>query len=214
MPLPTTYSALQTWLATFVRRTDLTADIDAIIREAEAKMRSDRRLRLFVDLGAFAVVSGDETTSLPSDFAELNDATHVGSTYYGPINVVPHHELGHLFATFGATGAPVGVAIVGTGTADYSLKWAPVPDADFTINLAYWAKLTHLSVSAPTNRWLTQYPHLYRYACMSVLAEFLKEDERLANAVQQYDRAADMIYEDNQDALYGGTLSRVPGRVF
>lgn len=214
MATVTTYSSLQTWLANFLNRNDLTTDIDAVIQDAEAKMRSDSRLRLPVYDGAFAVASAATTTALPSDFAMLDDSSHIGSTFYGPINIIPSGEIGRALASYGDTGAPAVVAVVRDAAGNWSLRWAPVPDQAFTIQLNYWAKPPKLSSVVTTSLWLTEYPHIYRLASLAVLAGYLREDERTASWLQQYEDAADKIYEDVQDAQFGGDLERVPGRTF
>lgn len=210
----TTYSSLQTWLGNFLNRNDLTTDIDAVIQDAEAKMRSDLRLRLPVYDGAFAVASGAATTSLPSDFAGLNDTSHLGTTFYGPINIIPSGEIGRALASYGDTGAPAVVAVVRDGAGNYSLRWAPVPDQAFTVQLDYWTKPPKLSTTVTQSIWLTEYPHVYRLACLAVLAGYLREDERTASWLQQYEDAANKIQENVQETLLGGDLERVPGRTF
>ncbi len=199
-------------MARFLNRDDLTTDIPNFIQEAEAMLRIEVRARLLVDMSPFAVVAGDEQSLLPSDFGSMNEVTHIGPNYYGPIDTIPLHEIGE-YLRRARTGNPCVAAVISDGSSN-RLKWAPVPDAALSLQLSYWAKLSPLSTTKPQNRWLTEYPHLYRLAALVIASPFLREDERVSMWAQQYENALDKIDEDIENRLFGGTLSRVPGRTF
>ena len=71
------------------------------------------------------------------------------------------------------TGVPRSCTIIGS-----NLYLQPIPDAVYTLDLAYSAKLASLSVSNPTSWLLTSYPSIYLYASLVQAAIYIQDAEK------------------------------------
>jgi len=211
MALVTDYASLQTELASLLMRSDLTDNLPGFIQRAEASLRRDERTKLLVMLDDLSVSTAE--TDLPSDYDSLESLDHTGGTYYGPIETVPLNQLGEAFGRFGQTGVPAFAAVV-TDVAGNRLRWAPAPDATYTVQAAYWSKLVPLSASNTTNRFLLAHPDIYLYSAAVESAPHLREDPRIQVWRDEREIRLNELESSTQRALYSGTLSKRPGRVF
>jgi len=207
----TNYATLQTALASMLMRSDLTDDIPGFIQSAERSLRRDDRARMLVMLDNLEASSAE--TELPSDYDSMESLDHVGGTYFGPVETVPLNQLGEAFQRFGQTGVPAFAAVI-TDVAGNRLRWAPAPDGTYTLSAAYWAKLTPLSTSNTTNRFLLAHPDIYLYSAAVESAPWLREDPRLAMWREERELRLNELEASTNRALYSGTLSKRPGRVF
>jgi hypothetical protein len=181
MALVTTYATLQTHLADVLNRTDLTDVLPNFIQQFEGVAKRGIilpdgtvvPLRNLVDRGSFQISA--DGTSLPTDIDSIESLYHDGPTYFGPITIVPADQIGPLKAAHGDTGVPQFAAIT-AGT----LRFAPEPDATYTLKMTYWQKITALSASNTTNWLLTNHPDIYIYGALCESAPYLKDDARLA----------------------------------
>lgn len=210
MPLITDYTTLQTNIATWLNRDDLTADIPTFIQAAEARLQDDDRARLHATVDPFT--ANAVTNSLPSDLDAIISIDHVGPTYFGPIEIVGSEQIGEALARFGTTGPPAFAAVLDDGS--LRVKWAPAPDGTYDLSLAYWAKLVSLSGAQPTNRLLLRRPDVYLYAALVETAPFLKNDSRLAVWEGELEQRLNALEAATTRAIESGTLNRRPGRVF
>ena len=73
--------------------------------------------------------------------------------------------------------------------------------------MVYWAKVTPLSDSAPTNWLLTESPEVYLFGALCEATPFIKEDERVALWQEKRGMAVAALREAAQRAsLTSGTL--------
>ena len=207
----TDHTTLQTELASLLMRSDMAADIPGLIQRAEASLRRDDRAKLLVTLDAFDVSSAE--TALPSDYDSLESIDHVGGTHFGPVETVPLNQLGEAMRRFGQTGVPAFAAVI-TDVAGNRLRWAPAPDGTYSLNVVYWAKIVPLSASNPTNRFLLAHPDIYLYSAAVESAPYLREDPRLQVWRAERELRLNELEASTNRALYSGTLSKRPGRVF
>ena len=68
-----TYSDLQTSIAGYLARSDLTNQIPDFITFAENRLRRELRVRQMLKSVTTATVSGDSTVEVPSDFLQIRD---------------------------------------------------------------------------------------------------------------------------------------------
>ena len=68
-----TYSDLQTSIANYLARSDLTSQIPDFITFAENRLRRELRIRQMLKSVTTATVSGDNTIEIPSDFLQARD---------------------------------------------------------------------------------------------------------------------------------------------
>lgn len=69
----TNYSDLQTSIASYLARNDLTAMIPDFIRMAELRLRRELRIRQMLKVVTTTATAGDSTVELPSDFLQMRD---------------------------------------------------------------------------------------------------------------------------------------------
>jgi hypothetical protein len=200
----TDYASLQATVALWLNRSDLTSVIPNFIQNAEAYfMRMDNiRTRATVQLTVDA-----QDIALPADCAQILSISHVGGTYFGPIDFVTADEAARRMASFGwgdQTGVPRCAFISAEGT----VRFLPAPDVTYTLSLQYMAKLSPLSNSNTVNWLLQNHPDLYLYGTLLESAPYLKNDARVAVWKSIFDERMDDLTEHREGQLYPTTVVR------
>lgn len=181
-----TYTELQASVASWLNRSDLTAQIADFIALAEAVLK--RRLRRKTVRASVPVASA--SVSLPTDCAELRSISFVSSSLYRdlPIRIGTPEQLAETRARSAPTGRPIAAAVIAG-----QLVFAPAPDAVYTADLTYFQQLTPLSVGAPTNTLLTEAPDAYLFGALLQSAPYLEHDERIPVWQSKFDAAIDEL---------------------
>jgi hypothetical protein len=202
-----TYSDLQSSVADWLNRDDLTAVIPDFISMAELRLDRDVRLRQ-IGVRDFVAV---EDYPLPNDFKAVSALYHDGSTYYGGLGIVTPAELASAKAMHGDTGVPLCAAVV-TDSDPPTLRFAPEPSGTYTLRMTYERKIDKLSDENTSNTLLAEAPDIYLYAVLSEAEGYLQEDQRVALWEQKL-AAALSDYRKNKDRQeFGGQLARRPLR--
>lgn len=178
MALITTYATLQTEIANWLNREDLTTTIPTFIQLFEAK--ANRRLRVRDMMIRAEATSEEGYIALPADFLEVHSLTLEDDIPHLPLQYVGADEAKDLKAQ-GYTGE-LKYTIVGG-----SLEIIPDPADEREFEMIYYGKIPALSDSNTTNWLLTKSPDLYLYGSLLECAPYLKDDERIpiwAAAVQ------------------------------
>jgi hypothetical protein len=209
----TSYQSLKAEVADTLNRTDLSTTtaqrtamslsdgaLNMMVANAESRLRRDPRCKKVQERSPFTV-SGD-ATALPSDFGSVKSLRHDGTTYYFPISIVSSDMLPALKLKYGPEGPPQHASVV-AGT----LRFAPVPNASFSLKLEYWTKLTALSDTNTTNWLLNEHPDIYYYATLFESAPYLQDDDRLVMWDAQVNKRLDELYEQNWNEQNGGTMT-------
>lgn len=179
----TTYAELQTAVADWLLRTDLTSITPDFITLAEADMQ--RKLRTYQMETRLSVSYDEQFEDLPADWLEtvslyLSDAT-------GPhqVDLISRAEmLERRYNTADTGGLPKFYAVAGT-----QIELFPTPDEAYSGELLYIQKIPVLSVSNTTNWLLTAAPDAYLYGALLQSAPYLKDDERVPMWATAYDNA-------------------------
>jgi hypothetical protein len=193
-----TYAELQTAIADFLNREDLTAIIPTFIRLAEARMDRDLRhwrqeQRSNADLDA-------QYSALPTDFLQpIRLQILAGpSGEVAPISTAQMLQLRGDRADL--VGRPTNYAITGG-----SIELYPTPDDTYASSLVYYGRTPALSVSNTTNWLLTEAPDAYLYGALVHAAPYLKDDARLAVWESMFKLSLNMLNSSSEDAKYGGS---------
>lgn len=202
MALTTDYSSLQTNIADWLNRSDLTSAIPVFIQNAERALRRDHRVR---KLQARTLNVAVEDVSLPSDYGANEALYHNGPTYYHEIEVVPTGDLAALKQSHGTTGRPAYASFL-----DDVIRFAPVPDATYTLRWTYWRKIESLSATQSTNWLILEHPDIYLYAALLESAPFLKGDDRLAVWASELEKRLEQLHLDTERKHWSGSLARRP----
>lgn len=198
----TNYSELQAAVASWLNRSDLTANITDFITLAEAQLSAEVQGRLMDTKTTIPTVVGVNTVTLPTDMLEMRRFVVSGS-YNQPLSFRSPDELSIDFSS-NSSGQPIVFTVIGANA-----ELAPVPDAVYSLELTYRQRIPALSVSNTTNWLLTSWPNAYLYASLLAATPFIMNDERLAIWGQLYKQAIDGI---NGIDWYSGTTMKVIAR--
>lgn len=205
MSLITNYATLQTGIINELLRPDFAgAAVQGFIRQAEQSLRRDPRVRQLVTDDAFVVDAASE--ALPTAFKALEQIVHNGPTYYHPLELGTLADLSRMRQSTGATGFPRLYALM-NGT---SIRFAPVPDGEYTLLLDYWQGVPYLSDSVQDNWLVTDHSDIYLYSACLEAAPYLKEDPRIATWAELREARIIELDLQNNDLNYSGPMARTP----
>lgn len=193
----TTYSDLQTTVASYLARSDLTAQIPDFIRLAETRLRRDLRIRQMMNAATTTTTGGDATVALPSDFLEVRDLI-VQTNPVRPVNYVSPSVFSRN-SRVTESGVPTDYTILAT-----EFKFAPVPDTAYTIEILYYAAPEFLSGTNSSNVFLAVCPDLLLYASLVEAEPYLMNDARIQVWAGMYDRGITSINRSDESAQYSG----------
>jgi hypothetical protein len=197
----TDYGALQTSIASWLNRNDLTAQIPDFISLAEAEMA--RRLRrTSVRNTNFSIAS--DTTAPPADLVELRSIRLITGQpdLDKPLTLVSPEVLAEMRAMQGAAiGRPRWVSII----AGQIVVTQP-PDQTYTAEIIYFQSLTPLSNASPTNIVLTAAPDAYLFGSLLQAAPFLEHDERMPVWQSKFDNAINQLNDVRDREEYNASV--------
>lgn len=139
-------------------------------------------------------------TELPEDFLEaknvqLNTDPARSLTYV----TMEHADLlrGGAYQT---SAKPRHYTIVGN-----DIEVVPAPDADYTIELVYYARIPTLSEAAPSNWLMLEHPDVYLYGALMQSAPYLKDDARMSTWGMLYEGAIAQVNAESYRAEVSGS---------
>lgn len=194
----TNYSELQTSVANFLARSDLTAQIPDFISIAEARMSRELNARSQEKRATATLVADDAFVSLPTDLrsvrlVKLNTSPIEVLEYYTPT------KLDELYSST-ATGKPRAYTIIGT-----EIKFAPAPDATYTAEIVYMEGVPELSDSNATNIILTRHPDIYLYGALAAASVYLMDDQKTTLYESLFTRAIDETKREEERSKQAGS---------
>jgi len=195
-----TYTELKTSIGDWLNRSDLTSVIPDFISLAEAQVERTLRTRQMI---VRANASFDaEYGAVPSDFLETKSLKLTSTNPQTPLEFLSIDALDNKAAEYTGSGKPRFFGVVGG-----QFRIVPTPDATYTTELTYYAKLTKLSSSVATNWLLTANPDIYLYGALLQAAPYLQDDARIQTWATLYERALnDSQTADDRGASSGGAL--------
>lgn len=197
------YTDLQTSIASWLVRTDLTAVIPDFITLAEGRIARDLRLRRQVTSVNLSTVASTQTVALPSDFLEAENLSITSGYPPGALSVVTPEILDRTFPNNILAGQPVVYAIIGD-----NLAFGPTPDAVYTVKLQYYQRFEALS-TAGTNWLLTNHPSLYLNACLVEGHAYLQDEAKARAYNERYAADVEMLQTTDDASLRSGSAMRV-----
>jgi len=196
----TTYTELKTSIGDWLNRSDLTTAIPDFISLAEAQIERTLRTRQMI---VRANASFDaQYGAVPSDFLETKSLKLTSTNPQTPLQFLSIDALDNEAANYTASGKPRFFGVVGG-----QFRIVPTPDANYTTELTYYAKLTKLSSSVASNWLLASSPDIYLYGSLLQAAPYLQDDARIQTWATLYERALnDLQTADDRGASSGGAL--------
>lgn len=190
-----TYAELKTAVADYLARSDLTDAIVDFITLTEAKLNGELRCRQMETRSTTSVDTTNaepEFITLPTDFQTMRRirlSSVTGKPRLEFINGAQADE--YRYGSGNAAGQPLYFTIMGD-----ELELLPTPDANYTIEMVYRAKIPPLA-SNSTNWLLTLAPDAYLYGALMEAAPYMNNDARIqtwstgfANAIDRLNRTA------------------------
>ena len=194
------YTQLKSNIADFLNRSDLTAVIPTFIDLAEAQMERPLRVRQMVGRSTASIDT--QYSALPADFLEAKTFKITSSNPIQPLDFLTPEQMDDRDQIQGsAPGMPKFFTIIGN-----QIRVSPSPDATYTAELVYFAKLDKLSDSVTTNWLLTSSPDAYLYGSLMQAAPYLKDDERVAVWGTLYNTAIESIKFADQGGSPSGLI--------
>ena len=195
-----TYSELQTAVANWLDRDDLSARIPEFISLAEARFNRLLRLRSMESKQTASTVSGQRNYNLPASYIQMRNF-QVNSNPLTTLSYVTPEIYDRLWG-----GSSGGGPKVYTIVAD-EISLGPIPGSVMTMEMLFYRRFDNLSASTTTNWLLTYAPDIYLYASMLEAEPFIMNDERVPLWATALDRAiSDMQEQDNKDRHSGSAL--------
>jgi hypothetical protein len=192
-----TYSDLQTSIANYLARSDLTSVIPDFITLAENRLRRELRIRQMLKSVTTVTVANDATVEIPSDFLEIRDFV-VMTNPIQPLSYSSPSSLSNDPRT-SQVGVPKSYTILAS-----EFQVAPAPDGVYTLKLLYYAAPAYLSVSNTTNVFLTSAPDGLLYGALVEAEPYLMNDARINTWGSMYDRAITSLIKSDEEGQYSG----------
>lgn len=167
----TTYAELQSSIADWLLRDDLTSVIPTFISLAEAKF--NRRIRDYRMVKRATAEVDTAYFAIPSDWQEnirfqLNTSPITTLEYVTPDQAAEEKRL------YNSSGRPAFFTMIGD-----EFQIVPAPDSTYDAELTYYAKIPALSGSNTSNWLLTKAPDIYLYGALMEAAPYLDDDARI-----------------------------------
>lgn len=203
-----TYSELQTAVANWLQRSDLTSRIPEFIALAEAKFNrgySEENPFFAADQELEADATATEYMSLPDNCLDLRTLKVLSSPIKNLDYITPQQY--DKTYTSGTTGPPVHYTLVAN-----QIRLGPPPDsATYTVRADYIEYITPLATTSP-NWLLTSHPDVYLYGALLEAAGFVQDDPHVPLWKTAYDAAVRALRNKNRKQVYSGSVLQVrPG---
>jgi hypothetical protein len=200
-----TYAELQTAVANWLDRDDLTDRIPEFIALAEAKMNRVLRISLMENVStAITMVVGTRDYDLPAGFTGMKEF-HLTTSPIVALSYITPEMMNRMWAGSNKGKPQAFTLFSDAGTR--KVKIGPVPDSAYTTSMLYLKKIDNLSVANPTETMLTENPDVYLYGALLEAEPFLMNDARIqiwAGLLQQV--AKDLQDRDIFDRHSGSAL--------
>lgn len=193
MAVITDYASLQTAVADYLARSDLTSFVPNFIQNAENKLY--RTLNLRNEETALSVSVSSGTGTVPSDFKALKFAYADTS----PVTRLDWVSLEVLYEKYPErSGAETPNMISREGA---NFVFGPFP-ADFTLSGVYYAKQDPLRTTDPS-WYVTNAPEVLLYGSLLEAVPFLKDDSRIPVWQQYFTDALETLRVEERNAQRG-----------
>ena len=195
-----TYSELNTAVANWLDRDDLTDRIPEFIALCEARCNRLLRIRAMEEKQTASTVAGQRNLALPTGFIQMRNL-QINASPIVPMQYVTPEIYDRLYGS-ASTGTPQMYTII----AD-EIQLGPTPASVQTIEMLFYKKFDALTALATTNWMITNAPDVYLYGCLLEAEPFIMNDPRVQLWATAFKQAiTDMQEQDNKDRHSGSAL--------
>lgn len=194
------YSTLQSAVADWLDRSDLTTQIKDFIAFGEERLNRQLRIRDFETALSDTISSG--VIAVPSGYLEMKYA-YVNST---PTSPLVRADVEYIYKNYPTRSADSKPAYYAREAGNFI--FGPYPDDDYTIKGVYYAAPSALSDANTTNYYTDSAPELILYASLLSAEVFLKNDERYPLWKAKYEElVSDIQSQDDDEYLSGSSIA-------
>ena len=201
-----TFTELKDAVADWLGRSDLTDRIPDFITLAEARLNRDLRIRPMEVRSSMETTSGQRYFNLPGGYLQMRNM-QMNTNPITPLEYITPEMLDRLYGS-DTTGKPRAYTLIGD-----EIQLAPVPDSDYTVEMAFYEKFTPLgdgTSGTVTNNWLTlNAPDVLLYGSLLEAEPFIKNDERIALWLNAYSSAIRKLQDADDRDRHSGSAMRV-----
>lgn len=190
----TSYATLQSEIASWLNRDDLTSIIPTFIQFVESDVNS--RLRHQKMVVRAQATSNQEYVQLPSDWLEAINIHIVDGAQ--PLRFVTLDEADRINKQQIIT-QPSFYSIM-----DDALEIVPAPESNIDIEMIYYGKITSLSNQNTSNWLLVKAPDLYLYGSLVHAAPYLLDDQRVGLFANMYNSRLEALALESDKAVHSG----------
>ena len=202
-----TYAELQTAVANWLDRDDLTLRIPEFIALAEAKMNRNLRISLMENIStAISTVANKKDYDLPTGFTGMKEF-HLTTDPLISLSYITPEMMTRMWA-----GSNMGRPQAFTLFSDAGvrkIKLGPTPDSAYTTSMLYLKKIDAISVGNPTETMQTENPDIYLYGALLEAEPFLMNDARVQLWATAYQEAVTNLQEQDNKDRHSGSAMRV-----
>ena len=195
-----TYGTLQTAVANWLDRDDLTSRIPEFISLTEAIFNRALRIRAMETIVSDNTPSGSKEDSLPTGYLQMREI-HLETSPIVPLSYITP-EIMYRIRAGSVNGRPNSYTIMGE-----NILFGPTPDSAYAYSMTYYKALDALSDAAPTNWAILNAPDMYLYGTLLQAEPFLMNDERVPLWERGFRQAiSDLQEQDNKDRHSGSEM--------
>jgi hypothetical protein len=211
-----TYATLQTAVANWLDRSDLTDRIPEFIALAEARMNRALRLAIMMNVdettlgGATALVAGTRDYALPSGYLQMVDF-HLRTSPITTLSYLTPENMNRMWAG-SQSGKPLAYTIFSdnsSGTPIKSVRLGPAPASAYDYSIMFYKKIDALSDSNTTEQMLTNNPDVYLYGALLEAEPFLMNDQRVQLWATAFQESLSALQEQDNKDRHSGSAMRV-----
>lgn len=192
-----TYSELQTAVANWLHRSDLTSIIPDLIMLGENRIFRELRCRDMESALSVTFTSG--VAAVPSDYLELKFA-YLDGTPVSPLKRSSASAIYTRYPLRSPSGKPSEIAREGS-----NFIFGPYPDGTYTLKGIYYAEPTSVTTS---DTFLAIHPDLFLFAALSESAPYIKEDARITLWEGKYQNILNQLnIQDAGEESSGGGMT-------
>ena len=211
-----TYATLQTAVANWLDRSDLTDRIPEFIALSEARMNRTLRLAIMLNVdqttlgGATTLVAGTRDYSLPSGYLQMLDF-HLRTDPITPLSYITPENMNRMWAG-SQLGIPESYTIFSdnaSGTPIKKVKLGPSPAGTYTYSMMFYKKIDALATDNTTEQMLTNNPDVYLYGALLEAEPFLMNDQRVQLWATAFQESLSALQEQDNKDRHSGSAMRV-----
>jgi len=200
----TSYATLQTTIADFLNRDDLTSVIPTFIQLAEAQMNRQIRHYEMESRASGQQTGGDQYMQVPSDWLETIRLILTGNGT-SVVQLISLSGMADKRAKAeDLSGTPSFYSHV-----DGQFELYPTPSEDTDFELLYYQEIPALADDNTSNWLLEKAPDVYLYGSLLHSAPYLQEDARIAVWAQMYSAAVQNLNDQSERVKNSGTGIRL-----